>query len=157
MSTLAWNLTPFVVFRSRTSRQTTTRFESMRGASVGDPAEEVGEDLEPGRPALLGVELHRRQVPRRQGGREAETAVLGLAADHLQVARRGVVAVDEIELAPRRHAPEDRVVPLEADLVPAHVRHLERGVAGEGEAPHLARQEAEAGGGAVLSAGLEDD
>ena len=124
------------------------------GPAPRSPAvRQAPEDRQPGRAALLGVELHGGDVPLLDGADEL-VAVVRRREHPVAVAlvRHAAVGVHEVELLAAVAVEERRALP-DADAVPAHVRHRER--AG-GEAAHLAADDAEAGRPERLLAPLEE-
>src|SRR5690606_39190579 len=101
------------------------------------------------------MELHREDIVAGDGRREPDD-VVGLAGYIFRAARPGVVAVDEVEAAAVGDAVPQRVVAHLPHPVPSHVRDLESfDAAGRGtESGHVAGEDAEATGAAVLVAAL---
>src|SRR5690606_28172909 len=156
MSTFPWKRTPFVVLRSRTSRQTMMRFESMGSASLLGGTEETRDDAEPDGAALLRVELQREDRSSADDRRKLDAAVgRGPENDRL-VLGHDVIAVDEVELASGGNVRERRVIRDDPNLVPTHVRDLSPHARRELETFDASGKEAQAGSPAILVASVED-
>nr|GEU28313.1 hypothetical protein [Tanacetum cinerariifolium] len=120
------------------------------------PADEVAVQLQARRGALLRVELCGENIITGDGAAERR-AIHGLAHGVRVLFRLRKIAVDEIKIAVVRNAVPHGVRRILMDLVPAHLRHLEARaillqLAIELEAHHAARQQAQAGGVALLAA-----
>src|SRR5688572_14764089 len=111
-------------FRSIAGMMSTRVLDSKSGT----PAHEVGEELQAGGLAFLGVELDGKNIiPCNRAGKGR--AVHRSCGGQRRIARRGIVAVHEIEAAAVRNAGPKGMDARLRHLVPADVRDF--------EAPHL--------------------
>src|SRR6185295_16863447 len=136
----------------RTQRPSFKSIAGMMSTSVldgqsGTPAHEVGEELQAGGLAFLGMELDGKNIIPGYGAGKGRAVHAG-RRDQRAVRGRGIVAVHEIEARAVRDALPHRVRPLLEHLVPAHVRDLEPG---RGEPRHAPRHHAERRGIALLA------
>src|SRR4051812_22848362 len=113
----------------------------------GTPPHEIGEKLQAGGLAFFGVELDGKNIiPGHRAGKGPP--IHGGGGGKGRIARRGIIAVHEVEPARVRDAGPQRMRPRLRHLVPAHVRNLE---SGQPEAGDLAAEQPEARGVALLA------
>jgi 4-amino-4-deoxy-L-arabinose transferase-like glycosyltransferase len=116
------------------------------------PVGEATQHLQADGLALLRMELCRKSSAAPHG-RDERCRIVSLRSDDAGVARHGVIGVNEVDRAAIGKAGQRRSGALNAQLVPAHVRHLETRQLGE--AYHVAGEEVEAAILAVLEAPCE--
>jgi len=94
------------------------------GSAIRAVVDEVPQDPQPGLAGLLGVELRAEDVPRLVGDHRRERdAVVGGRHHGVGVVGLGVVGVDEVGVL-AVDALDDRVLALDVQFVPTHVRHF---------------------------------
>src|SRR5687768_4887328 len=149
--TVAVLMSPCFRRTQRPSFRSIAGMMSTAGARVGNsgtPAHEVGEELQAGGLAFLGMELDGKNIIPCDGAGKGR-AVDRSRGRERRIARRRIVAMHEIEAAAVGNARPKGVWTGLRHFVPADVRDLEPA---QGEARHAAGQHAETGGIALLAA-----